>query len=277
MLKSKWISCFENYLWIKNFWFSNWNWFKLFEFQYQHWMSNSGTHKRTHARTHLPTRRYNTAFHRELTAMLLDIKWCAVEKYQCHGWCCCCCCCMHASIYIHIIWKYGWASFHSIVCSSMCHLPFSHSMNIKKATEFKSSNFGMIRIRPDNATHFNLNRPVVFWYVQHDSHNSCLLPGLDWCVVCASALVFVECPAMSDDIEFLILKLAVKTPWLKLGISLLFWWFGLVSYYFLLFFLEIFNPNTFAVAASIPSSHPNVFDVYSIRSIHDVNVDYSLI
>lgn len=46
MLKSKWISCFENYLWIKNFWFSNWNWFKLFELQYQQWMSNSQVNTR---------------------------------------------------------------------------------------------------------------------------------------------------------------------------------------------------------------------------------------
>lgn len=130
MLKSKWISCFENYLWIKNFWFSNRNWFKLFEFQYQHWMSNLCTNERTHARIYQLVDIIQCSI--ELTAMLFDMKWCAVEENQCHGWCCCDC--MRMRLFIHIFWKYGWASFHSIVCSSMCHSPFPQSMNIKKAT-----------------------------------------------------------------------------------------------------------------------------------------------
>lgn len=83
-------------------------------------------------------------------------------------------------------------------------------------------------------------------FLRKTTHNACCisiihfnfspLPGLDGFVVCASALVFVECPGMSDDIVFLIPKLAAETLLLKLGISLVCCWFGLVWFSFVLFF-----------------------------------------
>lgn len=57
----------------------------------------------------------------ELTATpLLDMKWCAVEEYQCHG----SCDCMHASIYTHILKI--WVSFISCDCLFI-HVSFTIS------------------------------------------------------------------------------------------------------------------------------------------------------